>query len=232
MARYRRSSAGARIDLGYGVLSQTDEVRLGYEVRHDNTSVVIGTPALPIYRGATNFLSLHWHHDGQDSAIIPRRGIQFTLRGSWFLNSATSARDFPQAEFAASAFHPIDDKGSVFTTAAAGTTFNRTAPPGQEFTLGGTQRLNSYGSYELRGSHYALAGAGYLRQISGGNLLKLYAVGILQGGRVFHPHSADRAGIDAMAGVVADTFIGPILVGAAVGDAGHQKVFISIGRTF
>ena len=85
---------------------------------------------------------------------------------------------------------------------------------------------------ELRGSHYALAGAGYLRQISGGNLLKLYAVGILQGGRVFHPHSADRAGIDATAGVVADTFIGPILVGAAVGDAGHRRVFISIGRIF
>ena len=89
-----------------------------------------------------------------------------------------------------------------------------------------------YGSYELRGSHYALAGAGYLRQISAGNLLKLYALGMLQGGRVFDPHSADRTGIDATAGVVADTFIGPILVGAAVGDAGHRKVFISIGRAF
>ncbi len=108
---YRRSSAAAGIDLGYGVLSQTDEVRLGYEVRHDSSSVVIGTPILPAYSGATNVLSLRWFHDGQDSATVPRRGIQSTLRGSWFLNSATSARDFPQAEFTGLCVPPCRQQG-------------------------------------------------------------------------------------------------------------------------
>ena len=100
------------------------------------------------------------------------------------------------------------------------------------FAIGGPLRLSSYGFYELRGSDYALAGAGYLRQISGGMLAKWYAIGFIQAGRVFHASSADRSGLDATAGVVADTFIGPIILGVSVGDAGHRKMFISIGRIF
>ena len=95
LANYRRSSAGAGIDLGYGVLSRTDEVRLGYEVRYDDTSVVIGNPNLPAFTGTSNIFSLRWYHDGQDSATVPRRGLQLNARGSWFLNSAASSQDFP-----------------------------------------------------------------------------------------------------------------------------------------
>ena len=82
LANYRRSSAGAGIDLGYGVLSRTDEVRLGYEVRYGDTFVVIGNPSLPAFSGASNLFSLRWYHDGQDSATVPRRGLQFNVRGS------------------------------------------------------------------------------------------------------------------------------------------------------
>jgi NTE family protein len=232
LANYRRATAAAGIDLGYGVLSQTDEVRFGYETRYDKASVIIGSPDLPVYSGTSNVLSLRWFHDGQDSATVPRRGVQSTLRGSWFLNSATSSRDFPQAELTASAFHPIDLKGSVFATLASGTTFNRTAPLGLEFALGGPLRLSSYGFYELRGSDYALAGVGYLREIRAGTLMTLYAIGAVQAGRVFRSQSPDRTGLDITAGMVADTFIGPIFFGAAVGDAGHRKLYVSIGRTF
>ena len=223
LANYRRSSVGAGIDLGYGVLSRTDEVRLGYEVRYGDTSVIIGDPNLPAFTGASNLFTLRWYHDGQDSATVPRRGLQLNMRGSWFLNSATSAQDFPQAEFSASSFHPVDKSASVFATASSGTTFNRKAPLSEVFAIGGPLRLSSYGFYELRGSDYALAGAGYLRQISGGMLAKWYAIGFIQAGRVFHASSADRSGLDATAGVVADTFIGPIILGVSVGDAGHRK---------
>ena len=62
----------------------------------------------------------------------------------------------------------------------------------------------------------ALAGAGYLRQISGGMLAKWYAIGVDRAWtRVFHASSADRSGLDATAGVVADTFIGPIILGVS-----------------
>ncbi len=232
VATYRRSSAGAGIDLGYGVLSRTDEVRLGYEIRYDDSSVVVGSPILPAYHGSTNVVSLRWFHEGTDSASIPRRGIRSTVRGGWFLDSATSARDFPQAEFKVSGFHPVSERGALFAMAVGGTTFNRTAPLDQVFILGGPLQLSSYSPYELRGSDYALAGAGYLRRMNQSSLAKLYAVGIVQAGRVFHPRSADRTGMDVTAGVAADTIIGPILVGFAVGDAGHRKAFIAIGRTF
>jgi NTE family protein len=232
LANYRRSSAGAGIDLGYGVLSRTDEVRLGYEVRYDDTSVVIGDPSLPAFTGASNLFSLRWYHDGQDSATVPRRGLHLNVRGSWFLNSATSSGDFPQAEFSTSSFHPVDKSASVFVTASSGTTFNRRAPLSEMFAVGGPLRLSSYGLYELRGSDYALAGGGYLRQISSGMLAKWYALGFVQAGRVFHATTTDRSGVDATAGLVADTFMGPIVLGASVGDAGHRKMFISIGRIF
>ncbi len=37
---------------------------------------------------------------------------------------------------------------------------------------------------------------------------------------------------DAAAGLVVNTIFGPVLIGGAVGDAGHQRFFFSLGRIF
>jgi NTE family protein len=37
---------------------------------------------------------------------------------------------------------------------------------------------------------------------------------------------------DVAAGVVTETFIGPLLIGGSLGDTGHRKWFFQLGRVF
>jgi hypothetical protein len=57
-------------------------VRLGYEVRYDYTSIIIDDPSLPAISGAANVFSLRCLHNAQDSATLPRNGVQFSVRGN------------------------------------------------------------------------------------------------------------------------------------------------------
>jgi hypothetical protein len=105
-------------------------------------------------------------------------------------------------------------------------------PLGQEFALGGPLRLTSYALYELWESDYALASAGYIREIRGGALAKWYAIRFVQAGRVFHARSSDRSGLGCNCRCSGGYIHRPDCVGVSLGDAGHRKVFVSIGRLF
>jgi NTE family protein len=37
---------------------------------------------------------------------------------------------------------------------------------------------------------------------------------------------------DVAAGLIVNTIFGPVLIGGAVGEAGHQRFFFSLGRVF
>jgi NTE family protein len=69
----------------------------------------------------------------------------------------------------------------------------------------------------------------------GGNV---YILGRLEGGfyeRVDTPRGQPaeyRNPGDAAAGLIVNTIFGPVLIGGAVGDAGHHRFFFSLGRVF
>jgi NTE family protein len=60
----------------------------------------------------------------------------------------------------------------------------------------------------------------------------LYAVLGYEAGEVWSPDQRVILRQDGVAGLVGSTPLGVITVGASVGDAGHRKVFLTIGRWF
>jgi hypothetical protein len=60
---------------------------------------------------------------------------------------------------------------------------------------------------------------------------KIYAIAFLEGAKIYRDPQLSYA-VDANAGVVVNTFIGPILFGGAYGNRGHSKIYVTLGRIF
>jgi hypothetical protein len=60
----------------------------------------------------------------------------------------------------------------------------------------------------------------------------LYAIIGYEAGEIWSPEARAILRQDGSAGLVAATPLGSISVGGSVGDAGHRKLFITLGRLF
>ena len=103
------------------------------------------------------------------------------------------------------------------------------------FTLGGPLRLSSASFDEYRGTDLYLARAGYLHRIAAlptGLGHGLYGSFGYEAGQIWSPEQHTLLRQDVVTGLLANTPIGLITVGLSVGDAGHRKVFFTLGRAF
>jgi NTE family protein len=103
------------------------------------------------------------------------------------------------------------------------------------FTLGGPMRLSASSFDEFRGTDTYLAHAGYMRRIAAlptGLGHGLYGIFGYEAGEIWSPEAKSILRQDGSAGLVANTPLGLIAFGISVGDAGHRKVFVTLGRWF
>ena len=61
---------------------------------------------------------------------------------------------------------------------------------------------------------------------------KIYALGTFEFGKMYGFPTASRFPNDFAAGILAETAVGPLILGASVGDTGHRKWFFQLGRVF
>lgn len=235
VAEYKATSAGAGFDLGYGFGSRTHEIRLGYEISHLDARVRIGDPLLPSVEGTVGVASLGWIHDRLDSAVVPRSGFRVELRPNWFFQSPGISGGFPQAELKFAFFQRVGEPNSVFVLGEGGTTFGETAPPAQQLTLGGPLRLGAFHQDEFRGSRLIFSTQGYIHRI--GSLPALFGGKIYAGlwheiGAVFEPQG-QRDYLNVLSGgVLAETILGPVIVGGSWGEGGRYLFYFSVGSLF
>ena len=88
---------------------------------------------------------------------------------------------------------------------------------------------------EYRGTDTALVRAAYLRRLAAlplGIGQGLYGIVGYEAGEIWSPETHSVLRQDVTTGVVAATPLGSIAIGGAVGDAGHRKFFITVGRLF
>ena len=103
------------------------------------------------------------------------------------------------------------------------------------FTLGGPMRLSASSFDEFRGTDTYLASTGYMRRIAAlptGLGQGLYTVIGYEAGEIWSPQTKSILRQDGLTGLVASTPIGLFTFGGSVGDAGHRKVFVTLGRWF
>ena len=245
IATYRQTRAGFGGDVGVN-LGPVDDVRLGARLSHLTASSRVGDPGLPELSGKETDLVLRWTHDGQDSAILPTRGVhsESTINhifdapepppGSGITRSSTGVT---RAETALSWVRSFGtgQRRRLFTSGGIGTTFDGRPLPTEQFVLGGPLRLGAYDVGERRGDRYLLANGGYLHQIArlpdlvGGAVM---LGGWLEVGNAFDDWANPALTTQASAGLIADTLIGPVLAGFSVGADGASRFYLGIGRIF
>ena len=233
-AEYLARQGGAAIDLGY-VFNRRTQLRAGYQISRLDARVDIGSSLLPDVKGQVSVASTQFGYDGQDSAVVPTRGVRIDSSLRWYLRAPGAQRGFPQAELGASFFTKADGQNLLFGFGGGGTTFDREAGPAQQFTLGGPFRLGAIGRGELRGDHFAYGGAGYLyrlRELQSVFVSSAYVGVWYEGGSAFSRKSDARYFYDGAGALIFDTPLGPLAFGGAWGVGGRGKMFFSFGRLF
>jgi NTE family protein len=229
--------AGGGADLGY--TARSSEFRVGYEAFNGKLSPLIGSAGLPIVRGSTGEFRARYVWDFEDSPSVPSKGSRIVATFSRVLQSPGTSHPISQFELRSSNFVPLTDKTSLFVLASGGTTFRGNAGPFQVFVLGGQFRLGAYLPQEFMGNQYAYSALGFRREIYRLPQFvrgRIYVAGWYEAGSAFGS-AADNPGPvvvrgTANLGLIADTFLGPITLSAAVSPTGQSRVNFTIGRLF
>jgi NTE family protein len=103
------------------------------------------------------------------------------------------------------------------------------------FTLGGPLRLSASTFEEYRGTDYWLVRPSYFRRIAslpaplGQNI---YVIGTYEAGQMYSPNNATITRQDVFFGLAAETPLGAVTFGPAIGDHDHRKIVFTLGRFF
>ena len=162
---YRRTDVGGAIDAGYQ-FGTTGELRVGYDGGWEKFSRQIGNPnELPSFSGGYGGADLKYKLDRLDDAVIPRAGQNLQVSFHWANASPFVSNQYPVFEVASQNYLRLSEPTSVFLNGYGGSTFDyETGLP--QFSLGGSQRLVSYGTNELLMNKYFLFQLGYIRQLA------------------------------------------------------------------
>jgi NTE family protein len=234
IAEYKQKTAKSGVDFGYSLTAKS-EVRLGASIGHLNAERTVGDPILPNVSGTQSAATVRWNYFGQNSPQFPTRGLLLRSNVGYFFKSPGVEAGFPQAEARAIYAYRLDEQNILIFSGAGGTTFNKTAAPFQKFVLGGLFRLSGYGRGEFRGDHYLFGELGYLRRLYrlpsflGGSL---FASGWYDGGSAFNELDSAKYHMSGTGGLLVETKLGPVFVGASWAEGGRGKFYLALGRIF
>jgi NTE family protein len=234
LAEYKVRQAGGGIDLGYS-FDRFSEFRIGYQSGYEKVYLRVGSPLLPAVSGRTGETRIRYALDRLDNPIVPRRGVELVANSGYIDANPGSHKGIPVGQLLVQGFLPIGKTSSIYGIVDGATTFGVTHTGIPLFSLGGPPRLAAYGVNEFLTDHYLYGRLGYLHELvrmppligSG-----LYLDAHYEAARTNSLFSNTRLPNDGVVGVIAETVLGPLLIGGSIGDAGHQKWFFQFGRVF
>lgn len=244
VSEYRLIRRNAGFDAGY-TTGRSLELRVGYDYERIDGRSRIGESVLPEVSGAQPHWRARLVFDGQDSAVLPRRGLYLRSEARRYTGAVRLSQepgahqyadpdDLTQAEVTGSAFVRAGHRGSVFVAGGAGSSFGDTATI-NAFTMGGPLALSSLQRDEQRGSHYLLAAAGYFHRVARfleGAVGQVYVGGWAEHGGVFEKLDRLQPTTNFSAGAIVETVIGPAFVMGSVGVDGRYRFNVGLGPVF
>jgi NTE family protein len=151
-----------------------------------------------------------------------------------YLYDATGSVNAPRMTTSISLAHRIGN--NVFVMGMeGGTMLNRNVGQPYRFTLGGPMRLSASVIDEYRGTDYFLVQPAVLRRIASLPQVlgqSIYVGAVYEAGQMRAPDASTITRQDVMVGVVAETPLGVISLGPALGDGGNHRLVFTLGRLF
>jgi NTE family protein len=224
-----RQRLGGGLDLGW-IFGRSTQLRAGYAAAYVKNVRRVGELPTP-GSGAEQAARIRVDYDGQDRAYFPGRGVRFSSTAAWMLEAPDAAGDFGTAEAAVSVAWRLARRHYASLYAEGGASFGETPPIAYQFRLGGPFRVGALPPNGLRGPNLLLAGAGYRTSLGRLPVLlgdRLYLTALLEVGSVFDELRGARFEPSLTGGLAADTFFGPVFVGASAGN-GRVRAYFLVG---
>ncbi|MGA2674285.1 MAG: patatin-like phospholipase family protein [Terracidiphilus sp.] len=213
-----------------------NSLQISSEWRAEDThwSLTTGTGGGPYLSGTAQTGLLHINIDKESSGTVSPQGFRLSASAGALYHAAGSD-NAPLVMLSTAHTWLWRDRNIFGLTADVNSYLRANVAEPYRFTLGGPRRLSASSFDEYRGTDTYLARAGYLHRLAAlptGLGHGLYGVLGYEAGEIWSPEAHAILRQDGTAGLMAATPLGSISIGASVGDAGHRKVFITIGRLF
>jgi NTE family protein len=177
---------------------------------------------------------LRYTVDHAQAGVVSPRGWRLSAAAGAFYRGEQSA-NAPLAQFTFNRSYLLGAKDILGFSGEANSYFRRNVAQPWRFAIGGPMRLSASSFEEFRGTDFYLARTAYLRRIAAlptGLGQGLYATVGYEAGEIWSSEQRAILRQDGSFALIGNTPIGLVTFGVSVGDAGHRKVFLSVGRWF
>ena len=224
---------GTGADIGWSDGSN-QEVRAGWQLQNVRWYTTTGSDGLPNYSGNAQTARFQYVYDSRDRALVPHFGIR-SQTDLGYLFGTPGSPSAPQLTSQIGFSHTVDKNNLLLMNIEGGTMLNRDVAQPFRFTLGGPLRLSASAIDQYRGTDYFLVTPGYLRRIKSlpaplGN--SLYLGGFYEAAQMRAPDASTITQQDVFFGIFAETPLGVISIGPAIGTHDERKLVFTIGKFF
>jgi NTE family protein len=193
-----------------------------------------GSGGGPYLTGTAQTGLLHFNIDKETSGTVSPSGFRMAASAGAFYHGVGSS-NAPMAQLSFNRTYSFKGDNILGISAEANSYLRANVAQPFRFTLGGPMRLSASSFDEYRGTDTYLARTAYMRRIAAlptGLGQGLYVLLNYEAGEIWSPEQRAILRQDGTLGLVGNTPLGLITFGVSVGDAGHRKVFMSVGRWF
>ena len=184
--------------------------------------------------GTTQSVAGHVLYTNRSAEIASPTGASVDLTIGYLLHTVASVES-PFLLVDTRKSFSLGSKNLLVLSGVGKTYFRRDVADPLRFTLGGPLRLSASSVDEFRGTDTLLLQSTYLRRIANlptGLGHGIYVATAYEAGFIWSPEQHSVLRQDGTAGILLNTPVGALTFGGAVGDAGHRKVFFTLGKLF